>query len=250
MARLGPTDVFGPLRIDNQIISTETTGTPAFVIGSTTVIPNLNADLLDGYHASTSPTANTVMLRDGNGYSYSVHHNLSRGDETSAAASYVYDTGDGWLRKKTVANVKTELGIPSSFAPTNADNTAANQTSHSDVVVDGDVASVNTASKIVQRNASKDIFVNSVNLQYTVNNPTVGHIITKNTTDNYARSTSMASFKTAMGSGNGSLVPAAGTAGQVLLHSGVFGGVPKSTSTIVGGAKMTYSAGILTIDVT
>jgi len=109
MARLGPTDVFGPLRIDNQIISTETTGTPAFVIGSTTVIPNLNADLLDGYHASTSPTANTVMLRDANGYSYSVHHNLSRNNESSAAASYIYDTGDGWLRKKSLANARAEL---------------------------------------------------------------------------------------------------------------------------------------------
>ena len=25
-------------------------------------------------------------------------------DEASAAASYVYDSGDGWLRKKTLAN--------------------------------------------------------------------------------------------------------------------------------------------------
>jgi hypothetical protein len=69
----------------------------------------LDADLLEGYHADTAASANTIVRRNGNGYIYTVHTNCSRPDETSAAASYVYDSGDGWLRKKTLANAKAEL---------------------------------------------------------------------------------------------------------------------------------------------
>ena len=68
-----------------------------------------NADKLDGYHAATTATANTIVQRDGNGYIYGVYINSNRGDENSAAASYIYDSGDGWMRKKTLANVKNEL---------------------------------------------------------------------------------------------------------------------------------------------
>jgi hypothetical protein len=51
-----------------QLHSTASTGTAPLVVNSTTLVPNLNADLLDGYHASTSGTANTIAVRDTNGY--------------------------------------------------------------------------------------------------------------------------------------------------------------------------------------
>jgi hypothetical protein len=50
-----------------RLVSTTTTGTAPLTVASTTLVTNLNADLLDGYHASTSNTANTVVLRDGSG---------------------------------------------------------------------------------------------------------------------------------------------------------------------------------------
>jgi len=52
-------DVTGTLRSTGQISSTLASGTAPFVITSTTVNTNLNADLLDGYHASSFQMALT-----------------------------------------------------------------------------------------------------------------------------------------------------------------------------------------------
>lgn len=51
-----------------QFISTATTGTAPFQVSSSTLVVNLNADLLDGYHTSTNATANTIAVRDNKGY--------------------------------------------------------------------------------------------------------------------------------------------------------------------------------------
>jgi hypothetical protein len=64
--------------------------------------------LLDS-DSTTTATANKLVKRDANGYIYGVYINSSRGNETSVAASYIYDTGDGWMRKKTLANAQAEL---------------------------------------------------------------------------------------------------------------------------------------------
>jgi hypothetical protein len=69
----------------------------------------LDADLLDGYNSSTSATANTVVVRDANRYIRGGFIHSDRGDETTAAASYIYDSGDGWIRKKTLSNARIEL---------------------------------------------------------------------------------------------------------------------------------------------
>ena len=42
-------------------------GNQPFTVTSTTKVNNLNSDLLDGYHASTSASANTIILRDSSG---------------------------------------------------------------------------------------------------------------------------------------------------------------------------------------
>jgi hypothetical protein len=94
---------------EGQLVSSIGTGIAPLVVSSTTTVGNLNADLLDGCHAATTATANTIVQRDGNGYIYGVYINSSRANETSAAASYIYDSGDGWLRKKTLANAQAEL---------------------------------------------------------------------------------------------------------------------------------------------
>jgi len=51
----------------NRFISTVATGTAPLQISSTTLVPNLHADLLDGYHASTNSSINTIAVRDGSG---------------------------------------------------------------------------------------------------------------------------------------------------------------------------------------
>ena len=55
-----------------KFISTAATGVAPLNINSTTLVANLNADLLDGYHASTANSASTVVVRgtDGSETSY------------------------------------------------------------------------------------------------------------------------------------------------------------------------------------
>jgi hypothetical protein len=73
-----------------------------------------NASFLNGFTTDMSATANTVVMRNSNGHIYGnyilgSYINSSRGDESSAAASYIYDTGDGYMRKKTLANTRAEI---------------------------------------------------------------------------------------------------------------------------------------------
>ncbi len=53
-----------------RLMSNVAQGTSPLVVTSTTRVENLNADLLDNYHASGIATANTVVIRDANNYTY------------------------------------------------------------------------------------------------------------------------------------------------------------------------------------
>lgn len=48
MARLSTTYIDGRLTATNQIISLVAAGTPPFIVSSSTVIPNLNVNYLNG----------------------------------------------------------------------------------------------------------------------------------------------------------------------------------------------------------
>jgi hypothetical protein len=50
-----------------KFYSDQATGTAPFTVASTTVVSNLNADLLDGYNTATASTASTVAVRDSSG---------------------------------------------------------------------------------------------------------------------------------------------------------------------------------------
>lgn len=50
-----------------QLVSTVATGTAPLTVASTTAVTNLNSDMLDGMHASTTNVASTVMARDAGG---------------------------------------------------------------------------------------------------------------------------------------------------------------------------------------
>ena len=52
--------------IASALESNVSTGTAPIVVASTTLVTNLNADLLDGYNSDVAATANTVVVRDAN----------------------------------------------------------------------------------------------------------------------------------------------------------------------------------------
>lgn len=93
------TSVIGPFAI-----------TGAMSISVTTLVTNLNADYVDGYHASEAATGSTVVARTSGGYVYAAIFNMNWAAETSAASHYLYQyNSDGFIRRKTLANVKDEL---------------------------------------------------------------------------------------------------------------------------------------------
>ena len=73
-----------------------------------------NALKLGGYSASTSATANSIAMRQGNGYLYATYFNQSSGDESmNTSSKFMFTNSDGFLRKGTIASAKTALGLGS-----------------------------------------------------------------------------------------------------------------------------------------
>lgn len=59
--------------------------------------------------ATTAATASKIVARDTNGFVFGVYFNSSNGAEATAATNYNYDIGDGYIRRKSLANVRTEI---------------------------------------------------------------------------------------------------------------------------------------------
>ncbi|HNW97937.1 MAG TPA: hypothetical protein PKK00_05955 [Bacteroidales bacterium] len=88
----GPTEkleVSGKIK-GTQLVSTIATGTSPFTITSTTVSTNLNADLLDGYHANSFQTALTNPVTGTGTANYITKWT---GTNTVGASSLIFDNG-------------------------------------------------------------------------------------------------------------------------------------------------------------
>lgn len=93
-----------------KFVSTVATGTQPYACTSTTLNTNLNAQYVNGYATSESTAASSVACRTSAGYLFAVYFNMSAGDETSTGDRYIFMNGtDGYFRRKTLANVKTEI---------------------------------------------------------------------------------------------------------------------------------------------
>lgn len=73
-----------------------------------------NSATVGGYTPSGSVGANTVVIRDANNYIYAnyINSNVSE-TENPTINSFYTSNGDGWLRKSSVAHVKSQLGLGS-----------------------------------------------------------------------------------------------------------------------------------------
>lgn len=74
----------------------------------------LDADLLDGLHASTGQAINTIVARDNNGYIYTNYINSNTNEtENPSINSLITSNGDGFYRKASKAHVVSQLGVAS-----------------------------------------------------------------------------------------------------------------------------------------
>jgi len=70
----------------------------------------LDADLLDGHHASsTRNSANTIPIRDANGYLNLGWINTTSGNTTSTLTDIYVNTNDGYIRKATPAHFRSQI---------------------------------------------------------------------------------------------------------------------------------------------
>ena len=100
-----------------QLISTVASGTAPLVVTSTTVVPNLNADRVDGYHASITPTGNTIPVSDSTGKIDNAWLNTGSGKGIDA------DTVDGYHATDFVLKTQQTVTTKESFTLTATDIT-------------------------------------------------------------------------------------------------------------------------------
>lgn len=113
-----------------------------------------NANQLSGYSVSATTTANTIALRTSAGYINATYFNQSSAAETPNTNSYImYANSDGYLRKSSLANIKSVLGLgsaaytnSSAYAPANHSHNylpISGGTVNGDLTVNGQQYSIN-----------------------------------------------------------------------------------------------------------
>lgn len=73
----------------------------------------VNADTVDGFHASRTHTANTCVVRDASGHTYLGYINCSNGNNENPTVSQVVVTNgsDNFYRKASLQHLKNSLGL-------------------------------------------------------------------------------------------------------------------------------------------
>lgn len=80
----------------------------------TTIPTTSGTATLQGIHPSASATGNTVAVRHSGGYLFATYFNQSSSVETPTTSSYImYANSDGYLRKSSLASIKSILGLGS-----------------------------------------------------------------------------------------------------------------------------------------
>ena len=112
VGNLGTTQILASANITApQFISNVITGTAPFVVTSTTVVANLNVDMLDGYSPDTANTASTIALRDTNG-NLSANFFVGNGSQLTgivAAAGAAITNGTSNVTVDASGNVRTSV---------------------------------------------------------------------------------------------------------------------------------------------
>lgn len=106
-----------------QFVSTIADGTPPFVVTSTTRVPNLNADFLDGQSADVAATASTMVLRDGSGNATVANLNTSLADVGTIAGALVFRNAGALGYCSSPAAIRTFLNVPTGSGTISGTNT-------------------------------------------------------------------------------------------------------------------------------
>ena len=98
----GSSRFIGKIYASDQFISQVANGTAPFVVSSSTLVANLNADMTDGLHVHTGRNneVNKIVRTDANGYIQTGYINTNVGTENLAISRIFYEyNNDGYIRK-------------------------------------------------------------------------------------------------------------------------------------------------------
>ena len=98
----GSSRFIGKIYASDQFISQVANGTAPFVVSSSTVVANLNADMTDGLHVHTGRNneVNKIVRTDGSGYIQTGYINTNVGTDNLAISRIFYEyNNDGYIRK-------------------------------------------------------------------------------------------------------------------------------------------------------
>jgi hypothetical protein len=105
-----------PLQLTNSNSTITSYGNTVWTSGNDGSGSTLDADKLDGYHANTTRnSANTIPIRDGNGYLQLGWINTTSG-ATTATLDRIYASSDGYIRYVTPATLGSQLGQHISYS--------------------------------------------------------------------------------------------------------------------------------------
>ncbi len=106
--------VTGNTSFTSSVSITDLNAGQLVVSGSASVANNLQVSTINGHALSTAKDNNSIAVRTANGYLFASYFNQSSGAETPTTSSYImYANSDGYLRKSTLANIKSILGLGS-----------------------------------------------------------------------------------------------------------------------------------------
>jgi hypothetical protein len=105
---------FGGTITGTRLISNIATGTAPLTVASTTLVTNLNADLLDGLHlhTGTNNEVNKIVRTDVSGYIQAGWISTISGDNGTTVPTRIYASSDGFIRYYTPTNFRTVLNVP------------------------------------------------------------------------------------------------------------------------------------------
>jgi hypothetical protein len=83
----------GNITTAGQLVSSVATGTAPLVVSSTTLVSNLNADLLDGLNSATANTASTIAARDSSG-NLSANFFIGNGSQLTGLNTSIISNGN------------------------------------------------------------------------------------------------------------------------------------------------------------
>jgi hypothetical protein len=149
------------------------TGNLTGLASSATTAGNVN-----GYGTSTGVGANTIVVRDANGYIFGNYFNSNVSEsENPSVNSFFTSNGDGYLRKATVAHVKYTLSLSGTNTgdQTNISGSSGSCTGNAASVTDGVYLSTNQSISGVKTFSSPPVATNIAKawVHYNMNNNTI-----------------------------------------------------------------------------